>query len=330
MGSEHLVFERYLWFDAQVRKKRYPNASSLAAEFGISGRQARRNIHFMRVSLEAPLVYDSVRRGYTYENEFSLPDLPLGEREILAVLLARNLLEASDSGYISRAIQQFGQRLFRENSEIGISQRHIRQCFSAVWHGHAPCQGTIFRQVSRALLTSRLLAITYHSPLNDQVTRRRIKPHHLQHYMGSWVLLAWCRMREGWRRFYLSRMSHASPVDDIFVRRPSSSWRPLLNSGFGIFQAREVFVVRILFTPHMARWVREQVWHPEQEMEERSDGSLVLCVPVADLREIKMKVLQFGPEARVLHPVELRDMIHETARRLCEVYERPDAGREEG
>lgn len=325
MGNQHLVFERYLWFDAEIRKNRYPNATSLAEEFEISNRQARRNIDFMRYSLEAPLVYDPARRGYAYESEFSLPELPLGQRETLAVLLAGNLLEASDSGYISKAIQRFGRRLFQEHSEIGISERRIRKCFSAIWHGHAPCRGAVFRHVSRALLTSRLLSITYHSPLNDRVSRRYIEPHHLQHYMGSWVLLAWCRLRHDWRRFYLSRMSHATPLEEVFTRRSPSAWRPLLYRGFGIFQAAEVFPVRILFFPHIARWVREQIWHPDQEMEEQADGSLVLTVPVADLREIKMKVLQFGAEARVLEPSELRTLIRQEARRLVDLYDRGES-----
>jgi hypothetical protein len=33
--ADHLKFERYFWFDRQVRKQRYPNAPALADRFGI-------------------------------------------------------------------------------------------------------------------------------------------------------------------------------------------------------------------------------------------------------------------------------------------------------
>lgn len=320
MGNQHLIYERYLWFDAEVKKGRYPNARRLAEEFEISERTARRHIEFMRERLNAPLVYDPRRRGYSYETPFSLPDLPLSQEELLAVLLAQNLLSATDNGYICQAIQRFGRKLFQKNGEMGVSQARLRQRFSAAWHGYSPSDAAVFRNVSQALLTDRLLELTYCSPRHGRKSSRRVEPHHLQHYMGSWVLLAWCRLRGGWRRFYLSRMERACLLEEGFERRPAGAWRHLLDRAFGIFQGEELFNVRIRFTPRMARWVREQVWHPEQEMEWLPDGSLIMTVPVADLREIKMKVLQFGGEAEALEPAELRRLIQEEARRLAGLY----------
>ncbi len=322
MGNQHLIYERYLWFEAQIKKGRYPNARTLAEEFEITERTARRHIDFMRVRMNAPLVYEPRRRGYTYETPFSLPDMPLSQAELLAVLLAQNLISATDNGYIGQAIHRFGRKLFQKNGVLGISQSRLRQCFSAAWHGYSPCDSAIFQNVSQALLTNRLLALTYYSPQNDQATERVIEPHHMQQYMGSWIIFAWCRLRHGWRRFYLARMKQAALLDERFTRHPCSTWRHLLDRAFGIFQGNKVFEVRIRFSSRMARWVREQVWHPTQKIEEAEDGSLILTVPAADLREIKMKVLQFGADAEVLEPEELRKLIMEEARLIASVYHR--------
>jgi len=81
MGNQHLVYERYIWFDAEIHRGRFPNASTLADHFEISRRTARRNIAFMRDMLDAPLAYDQTRRGYTYEMPFTLPDLPVSQEE---------------------------------------------------------------------------------------------------------------------------------------------------------------------------------------------------------------------------------------------------------
>jgi len=59
--------------------------------------------------------------------------------------------------------------------------------------------------------------------------------------MASWVLIAWCRPRKDWRKFYLSR----------------------------------------------------------------ADGGLDLSFPVADFREAKMMILQFGADVEVLGPEAL-------------------------
>ncbi|HHK60185.1 MAG TPA: hypothetical protein ENJ73_00480 [Desulfobacterales bacterium] len=42
MGNQHLIYERYLWFEAEIKKNRYPNARTLAEQFEISERTARR------------------------------------------------------------------------------------------------------------------------------------------------------------------------------------------------------------------------------------------------------------------------------------------------
>ncbi len=320
MGNQHLVFERYLWIDGEIRKGRYPNARLLAEEFEISKRTAQRNIEFMRFNLKAPLVYDPARRGYTYETPFALPELPLSQKELLAVLLVQSLISSTDNGYLAQAVQDLGKKLFQKNGDIGIEARRIIQCFSALWHGYAPSDPDVFQPVSQALLSSRLLSIRYSSPNRNKTTYRTIEPHHLQHYMGSWVLLAWCRLRKDWRRFYLSRMKKVKLLDEPFERRPASTWRSLIKSGFGIFQGPDTFKVTIRFSPFMAKWVREQVWHPDQKREECRDGGLILTVPAADLREIKMKVMQFGAEAEVLAPEELKEMISQEAKRLLAKY----------
>ncbi len=67
--SYALYQERLSWFDRRVRDGRYPNARQLAGKFEVSHRTAKRLIGFMRDRLRAPLVYNSRRRGYAYEDD---------------------------------------------------------------------------------------------------------------------------------------------------------------------------------------------------------------------------------------------------------------------
>jgi len=47
MGTKN-IYERFVWFDNQVRARKYPNATSLAGAFEISTKTAQRDIEFMR------------------------------------------------------------------------------------------------------------------------------------------------------------------------------------------------------------------------------------------------------------------------------------------
>lgn len=320
MGAQ-LTYERYIWFDQQIRQGRYPNASTLARKFEFSEKTAHRAIDYMATMLDAPLEYDATRKGYTYsDSAFSLPAFTVTQEELLAILVAKTLLSGSAGGVISRAISRFGKKLFAQTSGVGMSEEFIDQVFSATWHGYSPGQAETFQRLVEALVSRRTISCRYRSPHGNATTVRTIHPHHLQHYMGSWVLLAWCTLRQQWRSFFLARMEELIVTDETFVQRPAEEWRPQLHNAFGIFQATETFPVTLRFTPELAHWIQEQHWHPKQEMTIEADGSLLLSLPVADLREIKSKVLQFGSGVEVITPEALRHEIRQEIAAMHKKY----------
>jgi predicted DNA-binding transcriptional regulator YafY len=319
--GEHLIMERYYWFDSRVRANLFPNARSIAEEFEISPRTARRNIEFMRDRLMAPLEYNPCRKGYRYTDEsFSLPPLPVSQEELISILIARDLLSGSAQGLISRTIQSFGRKLFAAVDKSVFSEKRFKNTFSAVWNGHSPAQAHIFRTVLESLLRNRLLECDYSSPGTAQTTERRIEPHHLQHYMGSWVLIGYCRLRRDWRKFFLSRMSDPLLTGETFKTRPKEEWEPMLQSTFGIFQGGEEVPVTLRFNPFRARWIKEQMWHPAQTLKELPDSGLELSFPVVDFREVKLKILQFGADVQVMEPRELREEVKNEIEKMTKIY----------
>jgi len=140
------------------------------------------------------------------------------------------------------------------------------------------------------------------------------------------VLLAFCRAREGWRTFYLSRISAVRDTDDSFFRRPEAEWAHRIQGAYGIFQGADHIPVALRFNPYRARWVREQRWHPDQKLTERHDGGVDLSFPVADLREIKLKVLSFGADVEVLTPEKLRRQVVEEIEKMAHVYRQGEKG----
>ena len=72
---------RIQWFHKYIVEKRYPNASRLAERFGISHRQAQRDVDCLRNELGAPLAYSAEHRGFYYTAEFSLPSYIVAANE---------------------------------------------------------------------------------------------------------------------------------------------------------------------------------------------------------------------------------------------------------
>lgn len=73
MGDK-LFLERFLWFHEEVKKGRYPNASTLKKHFGFTIKTAQRNIADFKDVQNAPLEYDKHRKGYYYtKGNFDFP-----------------------------------------------------------------------------------------------------------------------------------------------------------------------------------------------------------------------------------------------------------------
>ncbi|MFH7320152.1 helix-turn-helix transcriptional regulator [Desulfurivibrio sp. D14AmB] len=320
--GDNLVYLRYHWFDRQIRQGRFPNAPALVAEFEISERTAQRTIEALRRDFDAPLEYHPGRRGFYYSDDsFHLPPVWLNQQEIFAVLLAKNLLSCCADGLISQDIDSLNRKLLRQIKVRGLEPDRFDELFSATWQGYAPAQAEVFRLAAQALVERRRFSFTYTSPQGENNSHpRQVEPHHLQYYMGTWVLLAWCPLRRDWRKFLLARMDKPELIDTPFTPRPRQEWLPQLEGAFGIFQGKEVEMAVVRFTPEWARRVKEQVWHPDQRLDPTPDGGLLLTLPVADLREIKLRLLQFGAEAEVLQPPALRAEIQREAAAMVRLY----------
>jgi predicted DNA-binding transcriptional regulator YafY len=313
--SELQQMERILWFDQQIRAEQFPNARAMAEQFEVSTKTAQRTINFIRDRLYAPLEYDPQRRGFHYRDaDFVLSVARFNEEDILVLLLARKMLSSSIGGAVSMAVKGLENSLAKALEGRCLTIQRIEEGFSALWHGHRPTPAQTFRLVSSALLETRSICFSYHTAAMKNSVDRTVQPHHLQHYMGSWLLIAWCELREGWRKFYLCRMDAVRILETTFVPRPRQEWGHHVEGAFGIYQGKETREVRLLFSPFMARYIEEQVWHPDQVTTPCPDGQLELCFPVADLREVFWKILQCGSHVRVLEPLELQEMIREEIR----------------
>ena len=66
---------RIQWLHKKMTMNSYPNSQRLAERFGISHRQAQRDLDYLRRELGAPVEYDAARKGFYYTEPYTLPML---------------------------------------------------------------------------------------------------------------------------------------------------------------------------------------------------------------------------------------------------------------
>ena len=129
MGAKN-IYERFVWFDNQVRARKFPNATTLAEKFEISAKTAQRDIDFMRDRLLCPLDYNASQKGYYYDDDtFSLPMVYLSSKELSALLIARKMLQDTSGGSIGHEISSIVGKITNILKKRSVAADQIDDAF---------------------------------------------------------------------------------------------------------------------------------------------------------------------------------------------------------
>jgi len=309
MGDQ-LFLERFVWFDNEIRRQRYPNASNLADQFEITIKTAQRSIEYFRERLIAPLAYDFFKKGYHYTDpSFQLPVTRISEEELLALLISQKLITEASAGSLGDELGRVSKRLGSLLAANLPGRAHPEDAFSFRWKNIHLADPQTFKIVTSALLQGRLLTFSYHSPGAATEVSRTVEPHHMVNYMGNWHLIAFCHLRKDWRDFLLGRMNDCQMKNPEFQIRNREEWQPFLQNTFGIYQNRVNFDVVLRFSPDRSPWIKEEMWHEGQTDMFLEDGALVRTIPASHEVEIMMEILRHGAQVEVLKPDWLREKV---------------------
>ena len=308
------VLERIYFFHGRIRSGRYPNTSHLISEFEISQATAHRDIAYLRERLLAPLQFDTKKNGFYYtRDDFRLPFENSPAMTMILGLLGNM---AEETG-LSELPELAGiKRHLREALFPG--QRNMADLIYCEWVEKELVNSGIFATVLDALREQQQLQLTYRAG-TGRTSRRKVEPLKLVNYQGRWYLLAWCLSKNDRRMFHLARMQKARLLQVPITEHHQDNIDDWLQASFGIFKGPAISRATIRFTGTAAEIVRHQIWHEKQKIEQEQDG-IRLTLPIADDRELIMKVLQFGARAEILRPKKLRQRLAAEIGRMAEHY----------
>ena len=320
MGTKN-IYERFVWFDDQVRQKKYPNATSLADQFEISAKTAQRDIDFMRDRLLCPLDYDSRQKGYYYDDDtFSLPMVYLSSEELSSLLIARKMLQDISGGAIGDEISSIVDKITNILKKHSAVTDHIEDAFSFQLIEYSPAPEAVFKTVLEGCLKKKCLWFAYYSPATEEKSERTFEPYHLLNYMGTWHTIGYCHLRKEIRDFALSRISEAKVLTESFKIPADFDFKRYFLSTFGLYKGKSAKEVTLRFTPEKSKWIKDQIWHKDQKVTPLKDGSLEISFPVSDFSEIKREILKHGDQVEVIRPRTLRDLIRAEAEKIAKIY----------
>lgn len=302
--------ERLYFFHQSVAQLRYPNSRTIMERFEVSEATARRDIAYLRDFLLAPLAFNRQRKGWYYtSNDFQLPFEHVPHIVWFLGLLVKMAGEAGLSQL--RQVKKLEEKLTHLLSAHGAGHLVDAIHFEKI---EAPVPKTdVLTTLFEALRHKRRVRFSYRK-LTGEESLRTLSPLKLVHYQWRWYVVGFCHDRNDLRLFSTARMSSVELLYDPSV--PLSDYADelerFLNAPFGIFKGVRTVTARVLFREEAAQLIKEQVWHKDQILEDTPEG-VILSLPISDVREIAMKVLQYGTRAEVLEPEDLRQYVETQA-----------------
>lgn len=152
-----------------------------------------------------------------------------------------------------------------------------------------------------AIAARRTLELRYRAGAATESSLREVAPHSLVFAEQMWYLVA---SAEGGavRFFRVDRVESVRPLDRSFERDPAVGER--VQEAGRAFASDTTRSMTVRYSPRIARWVADR-----EGATLAADGSLTLDHPVADDSWAARHVLQYGPDAEILGPPELREVV---------------------
>lgn len=303
----------------------------LVGDLGLSQlheRTVRRDIEALQAA-GFDIQAETLERGKVYKlgrHNTGVHEIGISATELIALSIGRELLFPLLGTQYWQGIETFWNKV-REAIPSGVFEHYQRYRRTLHVFGSPTKtyerQAGILKTINRAILEHRVVEIEYES-VGKPVAKRRIEPYGLAVYQSSIYVVAAApeveTPSERLRNWKLDRFHHATALDEYFRPDPNVDISTYLGRSIGIFSGDSPTSVRIRLGSRAVAWVREDPWHPEQQLEVAEDGSAVLTVPASHPREVLPKVLSLGADAELLEPHSFRQAVTEAVREMAQRY----------
>jgi predicted DNA-binding transcriptional regulator YafY len=320
--------DRPLWRRLQtihhaIKERRYPNASSLAAELAVSSKTVQRDLDYLRDELEAPIDFDRQENGYVYSrSDYVLPFLPVDGKDLFSIGVAAQFLGLFGGTPLGRDLKDCYERLahlmppaVRMRPEIVMEKLALRQT------AFRPVREETWGAVSESLQRGLSLSIRYHRPGEPPGQPRAIRPYAFVLAGRDWMVLAEDQSAGQVKLFYLARIEGAALTNERYTIPRDFDAERFFRNTFGLFVGdAKPFRMRVRFSPAVSDEVRELQFHPDQRLEKTKAGEAILEIPAQSIKEARRFVLAWGKDAVVLEPPELIEDLRREAAGMSKAY----------
>lgn len=282
-------------------------AAEFAERFEISTRTVYRDIDTL--SGAGIPVYASRGKGggISLMRQFVLDKSLLSEEDQNEILFALQSLKAAGASPDDKVFSRLSGLFQKQREELV----HWIDVDFSQW-GSPLSEKHAFDTIKSGILQKRVVVFTYYSSYGER-TERQVEPMKLTIRVGGGYLQGYCRTRQAFRTFRLSRMEGVRLTEEQFLRREGL---PPLEGPLTF--PEEIIDLVLWFPPDMGYQVLDHF--SRDQIEQNPDGSYTVQTAFQSGEWLAGYLLSFGENVKVLEPASVQEMIRERAERISRLY----------
>jgi predicted DNA-binding transcriptional regulator YafY len=300
-----------------LQSKKKVKAQEVADRFSISLRTVYRDVKALEES-GVPVIGEA-GSGYSIMEGYRLPPVMFTQEEASALLmgakLAEQLTDASVKKYFEAALFKI-KAILRTTDKEYVDQLtdHIEVLQSRLPTDHSANQ--YLAAIQKAIVDKKIIFIRYQANSHEEITERQVEPIGLVYYSLNWHMIGWCRLRNGYRDFRLSRIIRLQLKDDSFTNT-HPSLHEYIQSMTWDSDLQEV-VVR--FKKETTRYIQDQKYFYGFVREEEAGEDIRMHFLTASLKGFARWLLMFTDSVVIESPAALTDLTRHLAKEAFEHF----------
>jgi predicted DNA-binding transcriptional regulator YafY len=297
-------------------------ARELAERCDTTDRTIYRDLDLLSASY-IPITNNGHSKGYSYISNFSIYPLDWTDYEAMTFAMLPSILEQVNDLLPGDFYAAYEKVMASFHKEKNMKKEFLDQVIEIIQMGTPAYQQdktNFLSPVMQAILAERTIEATYHSQGRNETTRRLIDPYYLTPRDHRFYLIGYCHEKKQIRTFRLSRFRQVNLLDLQF-KKGDFKINTYLKNTWSIERGEKSIRFKILFSPKVARYIKEEELFVSPRLTDRQDGSLLFEVTVNHDREILQWLMQYGPDAEILKPVSYRDRFKEMLQSWTKLYQ---------
>ncbi len=308
------------------KNRKYPSAQFILDRIEdhlgspVSDSSFNKDLAQMKQIYDAPIKFDRVHGGYFYEQEgFSIKEFPLTNEEIDALDYSTALLHQLKG---TRMFQQFENAInkmiegYRISKVIGKSETQIIQVEEPV-----KMEGSHWLEVIlKAIVEKKGLDVQYQGYGREAVVHE-FSTYLLKEYRNRWYMIGYSLRKKNVIVLALDRVKEIKNSKGIFKSQGTFSPQDFFKYSFGITQVHGAKPEKVVlsFSAQETPYIIGQPLHHSQKIISESPD-LVVELEVYITAELKMAILSYGKEVKVVKPESLKKEIRDSIKEMVQKY----------